>query len=90
MPTPCRPPETAYPPPPNLPPHVQDGHDYFNRGLTLGGVDIHGNAAAIIDHLHSAVSAERYFDMAAVTGQGLVNRVVHHFIDQVVQAAGTG
>jgi hypothetical protein len=28
--------------------------------------------------------------MAAVAREGFIDRVIHHFIDQVVQAAGTG
>ena len=69
---------------------VQDGHDDFHRGLVLGGVHVHGDAAAIVDHLDAAVGLQHDFDVRAVAGQGLVDRVVHHFIDQVVQAARSG
>ena len=69
---------------------VQDGHDHFNGGLVLGGVHVHGDAAAVVNHLDAAVGLEDNFDVRAVPGQGLVNRVVHHFVDQVVQAARPG
>ena len=69
---------------------VQDGHDDFNGGLVLGGVHVHGDAAAVVDHLDAAVGLQDDFDVRAVAGQGLVDRVVHHFVDQVVQAARSG
>ncbi len=66
---------------------VQDGHDHLNGGLALGGVDVHRNAAAVVRDLDAAVGLQDDFDVRAVSGQRLINGVVHHFVHQVVQSA---
>lgn len=69
---------------------VQDGHHDFDGGLALGGVDVNGDAAAVVNNLDAAVGTERDFNMGAESGQSFIDRVIHHFIDQVVQTARTG
>ena len=45
------------------------------------------DAATVISHLDPALRQDADQDHVAVSGKCLVNCVVHHFIDQVVQAA---
>ena len=53
---------------------------------TLLGMHIHGDAAAIVRHRHRLVGVDRDHDPVAMTGQGLVDGVVHHLENHVVQA----
>ena len=43
-------------------------------------------AAAVIDHRHGIVFVDENVDGLAVTGEGLVDRVVNHLVDKVVQS----
>src|SRR5262249_10347865 len=48
------------------------------------------DAPAVVHDRAAPVDVEYHADLAAVAGQGLVDRVVHHFEDQVVEAIGRG
>ena len=69
---------------------VEDGEHQGHRRDFLHGVLLDGNAAAVVGDAHAAVVEQGDIDLVAVTGQGLVDGVVHDFVDQVVQAAFTG
>ena len=90
MPTPCRPPETAYPLPPNLPPACSTVRTTSTAGRPSAGDDVDRDAAAVVDHAHAAVGQQRDLDVVAVAGQGLVDGVVDDLVHQVVQAALAG
>ncbi|MCY1221926.1 hypothetical protein D9M72_339990 [compost metagenome] len=68
---------------------VQDGHDNLNRGLVFGGVHVHGDAAAVVHHFDAAVGLQNNFNVGAVPGQGFIHGVVHHFVHEVVETAGS-
>ena len=51
---------------------------------------VHRNAAAVIDHGDRVVDVDDHVNLLAVAGQRLVHRVVHHLIDQVMQAHFAG
>ena len=61
-------------------------HDLQGRLVQLG-VHVDGDAAAVVDHAYGVVLEYGDVDVAGVAGQGLVDGVVHHLVDQVVQAA---
>ena len=69
---------------------VQLGHDGFQRRLAGLFVDVHRDAAAPVLHGDGAILVDRDGDAVAVTGHGLVDRVVHHFVDGVVQRLDVG
>jgi len=69
---------------------MQPGQDQFDAGNAFLGVDIDRHAAAVVDHLATAVRVKCHFDAARVAGQRLVHRVVHHFLRQMVGAGGIG
>ena len=53
----------------------------------LGSVIVvHRNAAAVIDHGDRVVDVDDGIDARRIAGQRLVDRVVDHFVDQVVQS----
>src|SRR5690606_14849292 len=66
------------------PPHDIDGR------LALGGDDADRDATPVVDDPHAAVSEDRDVDGVRVTGQRLVDGVVHDLLHQVVQASLTG
>ena len=67
---------------------MQDGEHDLGRGLALDlGAGADGDAAAVVADLAAAVGQEGDVDAGAVAGHGLVDRVVDHLVDQVVQAA---
>src|SRR5690606_14347066 len=69
---------------------VQPGQDQFDAGDLLLGVHVHGHAAAVVGNLAGAVGEQDDLDFAGVARKGLVDRVVDHFLGQVVGAAGVG
>ncbi|GAA3054311.1 hypothetical protein GCM10020000_40500 [Streptomyces olivoverticillatus] len=69
---------------------VQHGEHDLDGWLPLGGDDVHGDAAAVVDDAHAAVGQDRHVDGVRVSGQGLVDGVVDDLLHQVVQATLTG
>jgi hypothetical protein len=45
------------------------------------------DAATVVRHPHAAVREQRDVDPVALTGKGFVDRVVHDFGNEVVEAA---
>ena len=64
---------------------VQGGHHHFEGGFLLGGVLADRNAAAVVVDGDAAIRMDRDLDAVAGARQGLINGVVHHLVDQVVQ-----
>ena len=66
---------------------VEDSQDHFH-GRFSGLMHACGDAAAVIGDRAAAVIVQGHFDVGAVAGQGFIDTVVHHFIDQVVEPPG--
>ena len=67
---------------------VQNGV-YHLQGRPAGLLlDIHGDAAAVIGNGDGVAGVDGDGDLRAVSGQGLVDGVVHDLIHQMVQAGG--
>ena len=69
---------------------VEDGVNNGDSGQAGIRLDIHGDAAAVIRDLNDVVLEDLDLNVVAVTGQRLVDGVVHDLIDQMVQAALAG
>ena len=67
---------------------VEDGVHYLQGGLAGLGLDVHGDATAIVHHGDGVPLVDSHQDVGAVAGQCLVDGVVHDLIDQMVQAGG--
>ena len=65
---------------------VQYGHYDFQRAAFFLGMHAGGNTTAIVLHTDGIIFMNADRDMFTVSGQGFINRVVHHFINQVMQA----
>jgi hypothetical protein len=65
---------------------MQLGHDDLGRGDALLGVDVDGDAAAVVGDGHRTVDVERHGDEIGMAGQRLVDGVVHNLVDHVMQA----
>ena len=65
---------------------MQHRHDDFSGTAPLSGVDIRGNAAAVVLHRHGFVGVYGDGDAVAVAGESLVDGVVHHLEYHVMQA----
>jgi hypothetical protein len=48
------------------------------------------NPAALVDHGAAVVGVKGYRDRITVAGEGLVDRVVHDLVDEVMEAPGSG
>src|ERR1700761_1422662 len=66
---------------------VQDGHDDLGRGATFLGVNIHRYSTAVVGHGDGLVGVNGHDDAIAMTGQRLVNCVIHNLKNHVVKAA---
>ena len=66
---------------------VQGGEHQLRGGPLLLRVLVDRDAAAVVDDGDAVVRVDRDLDAVAVAGEGLVDRVVDHLVDQVVQPA---
>ena len=69
-----------------LPAGVELGHDDLGRRHALLFVDVGGNATAVVDHCHRAIGIKGHGDAIAKASQSLVDGVVHHLVDHMMQA----
>ena len=69
-----------------LTPGMELGHDDLGRRDAFLAVDVDRNAAAVVTHGDRSVAVQDHVDPVAVAGQRLVDGVVHHLVDHVVQA----
>ena len=69
---------------------VQDGKDHRDSRQPGVGLHAHRNAASVVGDLHDIALFDLDLDVVAVAGQGLVDRVVHDLIDQVMQSPLAG
>ena len=65
---------------------VQHGVHHLQSGPSRLGLDIHGNAAAVIGDGDGIAGVDGHGYVLAVARQSFVNGVVHDLIDQVMQA----
>src|SRR5262249_42721928 len=66
---------------------VEHRHHDLGRRPALAGHDVDRDAAAVVLDRHRVVEVDHHLDPAAVAGQVLVDRVVDHLVDEVVQSA---
>src|SRR5690606_22469506 len=69
---------------------VQRSQHGFHRGAPGLGMDAHGNAAAVVDDGQRAVLVDDDVDAVAIARHRLVDAVVDHLYEQVVQPARVG
>ena len=67
---------------------MQDRIDDLERGAAGLGLNVHGDAAAVIGDGDGVAGVDRHGNVGAVAREGLVDGVVHDLIDEMVQAAG--
>ena len=69
---------------------VEHGEHHLQRGPARLGLDVHGDAAAVVGDGDGVAGVDGHSDVRAVARQRLVDGVVHDLIDQMVQSAGAG
>lgn len=69
---------------------VQLGHDDLDAGQAGLGLDVDGDAAAVVPDLHGAVLVQDDLDVVAVAAERLVDGVVDDLPQAVHQAAAVG
>ena len=91
-PTPCRPPEIAYPPPPNLPPACSTVSTTSTAGRRsfAPGIGLTGMPRPLSKHAHRPIVVDRDDDLVGEPSHGLVDGVVDDLVDEVVQTASAG
>ena len=67
---------------------VQHGVHHFQSGLAGLGLNVHGDAAAVIHHGDGVALVDGDGDLRAVARQRFVDGVVHDLIHQMVKAGG--
>lgn len=82
-----------------FPPGVQDGQDGFQSRDLRGGMEIGGDAPSVVGYGAAVPSfggvvviivVKVEGDEGSVPRQGLVDGIVQHFVDEVVEAVGSG
>ena len=66
---------------------VKDGIYHLRRRDTLRRMYTGGDTAPVILYRNAVAGVYRYLYQVAVTGKRLVYRVIHYFIDKMVQSA---
>jgi hypothetical protein len=66
---------------------VQHRHGHLDARELLHGVDVHGDAAAVVLDGDGVVGVNDHAHAVGITGQRFVDGVVHHFVHEVVQPA---
>jgi len=69
---------------------VQYGIDQLERCLVLVWLPPRRNARSIVYHLDTAITIQRHRDVVARASQGLIDGIIDHLVDQVVQCLDTG
>ena len=69
---------------------VQHGVDNGDSRDAQLGLDVHGDAAAVVRYLNDIAGLDGHLDMGAVAGQCLVNGVIYDLIDEVMQTGRPG
>src|SRR5690242_15791873 len=71
---------------------MQLGHHHLGSRdlLAIDVHSVHGNAATVVDDGNGVVQVNGDFDLVSMTCERFVHRVVHHFVDQMVQSHLTG
>ena len=67
---------------------VEDGVNHLQGGLAGLGLDVYGDAPAVVHHGNGVPLVDLHQYLRAEARQGLVNGVIHNLIDQVVEAGG--
>src|SRR5881409_63760 len=65
---------------------VEHRQRHLDPRLLLGLVNVDRNAAAVVDHGDGIVLVDGDVNPGGKTGQGLVHRIVHHLVDEMVEA----
>ena len=69
---------------------VQHGQADLHRGTVHLRMQIHGEAASVIENAGGTVGVQRDGNIGAIARQRFVDGVIYDFINQVVQAAHVG
>ena len=69
-----------------FPAGMQNGHDDFGCGAAFFRVNVHGYSTAVVRNRDGFVRVNGYRDSIAKTRQSLVDGVVNHLKDHVVQS----
>ena len=69
---------------------VQLGEDNLDPGYLLLRMEIDRHAAAVIDHAERLVGVQNNPDLAGMTGNGLVDTIIHHLLREVIGSGGVG
>ena len=64
---------------------MQFGHDNFNGRYFFFFVNTNRYSPAVVEHADTIVIVNGDVDLVAIAGHGLVNTVVHDFVNQVMQ-----
>jgi len=64
---------------------MQHGHDDLGGGDSLLGVKIDRNSAPVVRDRYGLIRVDGDYNLVAMTGEGLVDRVVHHLKNHVVE-----
>ena len=64
---------------------VQLGHDDLSSRNTLFFVDTNRNAAPVVADRHGPISVDIHINMVGMTGQSLIDTVVHDLVNHVMQ-----
>src|SRR6266540_2857259 len=68
---------------------MQHGHDHFEGALS-GGMSVDRYATTVVDHFDLAVGVQDHIDPRGLVGHRLVDAVVDHLPDQLMETSSIG
>jgi hypothetical protein len=69
-----------------FPAGMQLGHDDFGCRYAFTFVNVGRDAAPVVPHRAGTIGIERYLDFSGKSGKRLVDGIVHHLVDHMVEA----
>jgi len=71
-------------------PRMEDGEYDFEGRLSVLLHPVDRNSPPVVLHRNGTVLVDRHRDAGAVPGKGFIDRVVHHFIHEMVEPSRIG
>ena len=65
---------------------MEHSHHHFERRSSFFLVNVNRYSASVVSHCDGVIFVDRYCYIVAITGEGFIDGVIHHFVNQVMES----
>tara|TARA_B100000123_G_C25602616_1_gene372093 strand:- start:508 stop:768 length:261 start_codon:yes stop_codon:yes gene_type:complete len=69
---------------------MQPSENQLNSGNFVLWVDVYRHTPTVVDYFNRSIGVDTDLDFSRVTGDGLIDTVIHHLLNQMVRSSGIG